>query len=56
MRRLSIAIGLVVAALATYGQLKNQSNPLVVNGAKIPVTQQDYPFPPCPPDCGFKKH
>jgi hypothetical protein len=46
-----IAIGLLVAALATAGQLRHPSNPLTFGGQKLSTTQQEWPFPMCPPAC-----
>ena len=51
MRKTFIAIGLVVAALATAGQLRHPSNPLTVEGKKLSTVQRDWPFPICPPMC-----
>jgi hypothetical protein len=51
MRKTFIAIGLLVAALATAGQLKNPSNPLTFTGKKLSTVQRDWPFPICPPMC-----
>jgi len=48
MKKLTIAIALLVAALATSGQLRHRDNPLTAAGEMI---QTDVPTPPCPPDC-----
>jgi hypothetical protein len=50
-KTLAIAIGLLVAALATAGQLRNPSNPLTFGGQNLSTTQQEWPFPMCPPAC-----
>jgi hypothetical protein len=52
MKKTSIAIALLLAALATAGQLRHPSNPLTIDGKKLSTTgHQDLPFPICPPDC-----
>jgi hypothetical protein len=52
MKKLTIAIALLVAALATAGQMSHPSNPLTVGGSKLETTAQEWPEPPCIPTCG----
>jgi hypothetical protein len=56
MKRIPIAIALLLAALATAGQLRHPSNPLTIDGKKLSTGHQDLPFPICPPDCGDQEH
>ena len=49
MKKLTIGIALLVAALATAGQAIHPSNPLPVGGALLPTKTGDWPYPPCPP-------
>jgi hypothetical protein len=51
MKRIPIAIALLLAALATAGQLRHPSNPLTIDGKKLSTGHMDLPFPICPPDC-----
>jgi hypothetical protein len=51
MRKISIAIALLLATLATAGQLRHRSNPLTIDGTKLSTGHKDLPFPICPPDC-----
>jgi hypothetical protein len=51
VRKTFVAIALLVAALATAGQLRNPSNPLTFAGKKLSTVQRDWPFPICPPLC-----
>jgi len=52
MKKLTIGIALLVAALATFGQVRHPSNPLTVAGAKIQTTVADWPGTSCPTSCG----
>jgi len=52
MKKLTIGIALLVAALATFGQVRHPSNPLTVGGAKIQTTVAEWPQAYCPPNCG----
>jgi hypothetical protein len=52
MKRISIAIALLLATLATAGQLRHPSNPLTIDGKKLSTEHKEWPFPICPPDCG----
>jgi len=54
MKKLTIAIALLVAALATAGQMRHPSNPLIVGGNKLETTAQEWPMPPCIPSCGLE--
>jgi hypothetical protein len=56
MKRIPIAIALLLAALATAGQLRHPSNPLTIDGKKLSTGHKDLPFPICPPDCGDQDH
>jgi hypothetical protein len=51
MKRISIAIALLLATLATAGQLRHPSNPLTIDGKRLSTGHKDLPFPICPPDC-----
>jgi hypothetical protein len=51
MKKIPIAIALLLAALATAGQLRHSSNPLTIDGKKLSTGHKDLPFPICPPDC-----
>jgi hypothetical protein len=51
MKKLTIGIALFVATLATVGQLRHPSNPLIVNGTRLRTTPRDWPPPHCPPSC-----
>ena len=51
MKKTFVAIAILVAAAATAGQLRHQSNPLTVEGKKLSTVQRDWPFPICPPAC-----
>lgn len=52
MKKITIAIALLAAALATAGQLRHPSNPLTVSGTVISTTSAyEWPAPPCPPAC-----
>jgi hypothetical protein len=51
MKILTFALVLTVAALATFGQVSHPSNPLTLNGKKLPVTPNSFPLPQCPPAC-----
>jgi hypothetical protein len=48
-KKLTLALALAVAALATAGQMKNPSNPQTLNGKKLPPKPNVYPVPDCPP-------
>jgi hypothetical protein len=51
MNKLTIAIALLVAALATAGQMRHPSHPLTAGGTKLETTVNEWPVPPCPPAC-----
>jgi len=51
MRKLTFALVLAVAALATAGQMTHPSNPLTLKGKQLPVTPHILPLPVCPPSC-----
>ena len=51
MKKIAIAAALLVATLATAGQLRHPSNSLTLDGKQITVGSQDWPVPICPPDC-----
>jgi hypothetical protein len=51
MKKLTIAIALLIAGLATAGQLRHPSNPLTLGGNKLQTTEHDWPTPTCPPAC-----
>jgi len=55
MKKVSIAIALLLATLATAGQLRHPSNPLTIDGKKLSTEHQEWPFPICPPDCDLKQ-
>jgi hypothetical protein len=52
MKKLTFALALAVAALATAGQVTHPSNPLTIAGKQLPMTPEVYPLPVCPPACG----
>jgi len=52
MKKLTIGIALLVAALATFGQARHPSNPLTLGGTEIQTTVADWPGASCPPLCG----
>ena len=51
MKTIFVAIALLLAALATAGQLRHPLNPLTIDGDKLSTEQQELPFPICPPNC-----
>ena len=51
MKKTFVAIALLLAALATAGQLRHPLNPLTIEGKKLSTEQQELPFPICPPGC-----
>jgi hypothetical protein len=51
MKKTFVAIALLLAALATAGQLRHPSNPLTIEGKKLSTAQAELPFPICPPSC-----
>lgn len=51
MKKTLIAIALLVAAIATAGQLRHPANSLTVDGQKLMTGEFDWPFPACPPSC-----
>ena len=51
MKTTFVAIALLIAALATAGQLRHPSNPLTIEGKKLSTAQSELPFPICPPNC-----
>ena len=51
MKRITLAIALTLAAVATAGQLRHPSNPLTLGGQQVVITRPDFPFPSCPPAC-----
>jgi hypothetical protein len=51
MNKTFVAIALLLAALATAGQLRHPSNPLTIEGKKLSIAQSELPFPICPPSC-----
>jgi hypothetical protein len=51
MKKTCIAIALLLATLATAGQLRHSSSPLTIEGKKLTTEQKEVPFPICPPDC-----
>jgi hypothetical protein len=55
MKKTSIAIALLLAALATAGQLRHPSNPLTIDGKKLSTEHKELPFPICPPDCNLAR-
>lgn len=55
MKKTFVAIALVLAALATAGQLRHPANPVTIEGKKLSTGQIEWPFPVCPPDCGMAR-
>lgn len=53
MKKISIAIALLVATLSTAGQLRHPSSPLTIDGNQLSTENKDWPFPICPPDCNL---
>jgi hypothetical protein len=53
MKKISIAIALLVATLSTAGQLRHPLNPLTIDGNQLSTENKDWPFPICPPDCNL---
>ena len=51
MKKISISIALLLATVATAGQLRHPVNPLTIDGKKLSTENKEWPFPICPPDC-----
>jgi hypothetical protein len=51
MKKTCIAIALLLATLATAGQLRHPSTPLTLEGKMLSTQHKEVPFPICPPDC-----
>jgi len=49
MNKLTLAAALLVASLATAGQLTHPSSPLSLGGVRLPTTVEEWPSPFCPP-------
>jgi hypothetical protein len=54
MKKLTIVVALLVAALATAGQMRHPSNPLTAGGTLLQTSASDLPIPICPPACDRK--
>lgn len=52
--KITIALALTVAGIASYGQFRNPHNPLPFNGN--PIVAQSPPPPHCPGAPGCPKH
>jgi len=54
MKKTFVAIALLLASIATAGQVRHPSNPLTLDGNRLSIVPADWPFPICPPACSGK--
>lgn len=51
MKKTFVAIALLLAAVATAGELRHPTNPLTFDGKRLSIVPAEAPFPICPPHC-----
>ena len=51
MKKTFVTIALLLAALATAGQLSHPQSPLTFSGQRLSIIPAEAPFPICPPHC-----